>query len=245
MNIFNSFFILRHDTTSFCVTENGSLTPSDLISFTNRNGFEAFGSQTSINDWLSIPVPDSLPQPQIKPASTYSTSVGDLISFTEFDTEDFLTGLSDMSQQPRQGQSIRCEPDYYAEKEDIEVATINSMNKDNRSEGLIKTRERSVSDLEQLNTLLKNSLLNRDVSSQSLKDIGNDYLVPQMVESGTCNSSETKDDRVHASVKPHPGTASEERAPRDTASAVKETKEKKSLTTKVRLAANFSLVPKK
>ena len=198
-----------------------------------------------MNDWLSSPVPDSIPQPQIKPASSYAIPVGDLISFTEFDTDDFLTGLSQVSQQPRQMQSFRCESDYYSEKEDIEVAIINSMNKDTLCEGSIKTRERSVSDLEQLETLLKNTLLNREISDQVQKDVGKDYSVHQMVEYGMCNSSEIKDEIVHASVKPCSDRSSEESAPRETVTTVKETKEKKSVATKVRLAATFSLLPKK
>lgn len=48
------------------------------------------------DDWLMAPVPESLPEPELQPAIPESPSVGDLISFTEFDMDVLFAAFDNM-----------------------------------------------------------------------------------------------------------------------------------------------------
>ena len=248
---------------------------TDLINFANANGDGTLEPQRSpVNDWLGGPVPDGVPQPHIKPDLTSSMPVGDLISFTEFDTEHFLTGLSEVRQRQERIQSISCEADRISDisdREDIEVATINSMSNDMSSQYYMENKERSISDPGHLEALLKNALPNcidtsTDYSTPEMvkhdvriskktegeilqdrrqipKHNGEDYSVPQKAGNGLSKLSQSKGMSGHAPIRVCLATT--ESTPKQTAGAIKEMKEKKSSAPKVRLAVNFSLVSKK
>ena len=198
-----------------------------------------------MNDWLSSPVPDCIPEPNIRPAVPDPTPVGDLISFTEFDTDGLLTGLTDVSRLPDPLESFRFELE--SEVEDLEVAALTNRNKSTCDETSSNSRERSVSDLEQLEALLKKAIFSGESSRQLPRDIPEQYTSLHTAEQGAFSSSEKKSIPVHVSKLERSFRASSETIAEEKAGkGASTTKQKKSGTnSKVRLAANFTLVPKK
>ena len=68
----------------------------DLIVLDGEGSSGTFPDQAVADDWLMAPVPESLPEPDLQPAIAEPLSVGDLISFTEFDVDVLFAAIDNM-----------------------------------------------------------------------------------------------------------------------------------------------------